>query len=264
MTLADALKSAGYATGIFGNGTWAGLRVLLRSARLRRGLRFAPNPNASATSRMTRKALFLTKAATGFMEKQTRPFFAYVAHHAIHTALSAARDTREVHSHARRAHKKRALRLLYDLDDGVGLLLKSSRPRPDTNTLVIFTRQRRHASSQEPLRGPKGGYEGGIRAVHCQWPGVTKPGSRCDVPIINVDLPDVSRSGPGTGTARQDARRRESLTPPGRRRHSPTAGDFLDFRLPGRPVIAARRCFARAGERHSQGRLAPLTTRNGY
>ena len=45
-------------------------------------------------------------------------------------------------------------------------------------------------SSQEPLRGNKGCYyEGGIREPFIvRWPGVTKPGSRSNVPVINVDL----------------------------------------------------------------------------
>jgi len=43
---------------------------------------------------------------------------------------------------------------------------------------------------QEPLRGNKGCYyEGGIREPFIvRWPGVTEPGSHCDVPVINVDL----------------------------------------------------------------------------
>jgi arylsulfatase A-like enzyme len=40
------------------------------------------------------------------------------------------------------------------------------------------------------LRGNKGAYyEGGIREPFIvRWPGIVKPGSRCDTPVINVDL----------------------------------------------------------------------------
>ena len=62
----------------------------------------------------------------------------------------------------------------------------------EENTLVVFTSDNggTQQSSQEPLRGNKGGYyEGGIREPFIvRWPGVTKPGSRCDVPVINVDF----------------------------------------------------------------------------
>lgn len=45
-------------------------------------------------------------------------------------------------------------------------------------------------SSQEPLRGSKGGYyEGGIREpLLVRWPGVVKPGSVSDTPVINQDF----------------------------------------------------------------------------
>ena len=45
-------------------------------------------------------------------------------------------------------------------------------------------------TSNLPLRGGKGWlYEGGIREPFLiRWPGVTKPGSRCDVPVISTDF----------------------------------------------------------------------------
>jgi arylsulfatase A-like enzyme len=41
-----------------------------------------------------------------------------------------------------------------------------------------------------PLRGGKGWvYEGGIREPYLiKWPGVTRPGSTCDVPVISTDF----------------------------------------------------------------------------
>src|SRR5690606_28806875 len=62
----------------------------------------------------------------------------------------------------------------------------------DRNTLVVFTSDNgaTNASSQEPLRGNKGGYyEGGIREPFIvRWPGKVQPGTTCSVPVINVDL----------------------------------------------------------------------------
>jgi arylsulfatase A-like enzyme len=81
----------------------------------------------------------------------------------------------------------------YDLDAGVGLLLaKLKELGLEENTMVVFTSDNGGTGRnlQEPLRGAKGCYyEGGIREPFLvRWPGVTKPGSRSDVPVINVDL----------------------------------------------------------------------------
>jgi arylsulfatase A-like enzyme len=81
----------------------------------------------------------------------------------------------------------------YALDKSVGILLQKLKDLDlEKNTLVVFTSDNGgvQVSSQEPLRGSKGGYyEGGIREpCIVRWPGVTRPGSRSDVPIINVDF----------------------------------------------------------------------------
>jgi arylsulfatase A-like enzyme len=127
---------------------------------------------------------------------QDRPFFAYVAHHAIHVALEASPA-----SLARFKAKKPGVQhndalyaaCLYDLDTGVGLLLDRLKALGlDKNTLVIFMSDNggTQQSSQEPLRGSKGGYyEGGIREPFiAYWPGVVAAGSRNTTPIHSVDL----------------------------------------------------------------------------
>lgn len=201
-TVADALKAGGYATGIFGK--WhlsgpdgakpedQGFDVVFDS----RG----GNPNAKRDEPNDPKGIFsITKAASDFMaecQKLKKPFFAYVAHHAIHSALESRPETLErfqkkakgqQHSHALYAA------CTYDLDAGVGLLLaKLDQLNIADNTLVVFTSDNggTQQSSQEPLRGNKGGYyEGGIREPFIvRWPGVTRPGTVCDVPVISVDL----------------------------------------------------------------------------
>ena len=60
------------------------------------------------------------------------------------------------------------------------------------DTLVLFTSDNggHHITSNAPLRGGKGWlYEGGVREPWIvKWPGVTKPGSTCDVPVMNTDI----------------------------------------------------------------------------
>jgi arylsulfatase A-like enzyme len=65
------------------------------------------------------------------------------------------------------------------------------------NTVVIFmsdngglSTSEGHPTSNLPLRGGKGWlYEGGIREpMLIRWPGVAKPGSTCDAPVMSTDF----------------------------------------------------------------------------
>ncbi|MBI5690308.1 MAG: sulfatase [Verrucomicrobia bacterium] len=200
VTLADALQAAGYATGIFGK--WhldgpegaepgeQGFDTVHQSHHTWGDVREQDPENP--------KGIFsLTQGALAFIEKnRDRPFFVYLPHYAIHTGLQARASTLArfqkkapgiQHSHALYAA------CLYDLDAGIGMLLaRLAELGLDRNTLVVFTSDNggTQQSSQEPLRGNKGGYyEGGIREPFlARWPGVIAPSSRCDVPVINVDL----------------------------------------------------------------------------
>lgn len=199
VTLAEALKAAGYATGIFGKWHLGG-----REGALPKEQGFdvvydsRPNPNQRRDEPEDPKGVYsLTRAATAFIEQnKDKPFFAYVAHHAIHTALEA-RPSSLAKFKAKRpgAQHKAALyaACLYDLDDGVGVLLNKLKELGlDQNTLFIFTSDNggTQQSSQEPLRGNKGCYyEGGIREPFiAYWPGVIKAGTTNTTPVHNVDL----------------------------------------------------------------------------
>jgi arylsulfatase A-like enzyme len=200
LTVADALKAAGYATGIFGK--WhldgpegaqpgeQGFDTVHQSFHTWSDAKIKDPANPKG-------AFSLTQGAIEFMRRnRDRPFFAYVSHYAIHTALEArpetlakfkARAPGRQHNHALYAA------CLYDLDASIGLLRDALRELGlERNTLLVFTSDNggTQQSSQEPLRGNKGSYyEGGIREPFlAYWPGVTPPGSRCDVPVINVDL----------------------------------------------------------------------------
>lgn len=199
VTFAEALKSAGYATAHFGKwhlGDRDGSEPVAQGFDVSWNPR--PNPNQRRDIPDDPKGLYsMTRAAGDFMEKhRDRPFLVYLAHHAIHTSLEARPETL-ARFNAKPKGKQHGNPLyaacLYDLDDGVGrLLARLEKLGLRDNTLVVFTSDNggTQQSSQEPLRGSKGGYyEGGIREpMIVRWPGVTKPGASCSVPVANIDF----------------------------------------------------------------------------
>jgi len=225
VTLADALKSAGYATGIFGK--WhlggqdgappqeQGFDIVFDSR--------APNPNRRRDEPDDPKGIYsLTRAAISFIEdNRNRPFFAFVSHHAIHTALEDRPSSLakfKAKTPGQQHQDPLYAACLYDLDDGVGLLLrKLDELGLAQNTLVVFTSDNggTQQSSQEPLRGSKGGYyEGGIREPFIvRWPGVAKAGSRSTVPVHQVDLYPTFLDAAGADIPRGHPLDGESLLP---------------------------------------------------
>jgi arylsulfatase A-like enzyme len=228
VTLADALQANGYATGLFGkwhldgkdgcDPTEQGFEVYFDSRKR--------DPNASKGKvQADPKGIFsLTEAATRFIETNVaarKPFFAMVSHHAIHTALEAQQATLDYfESKPKGSQHDQALyaACTRDLDTGVGLLLaKLDELGIRTNTLVVFTSDNggTQRSSQEPLRGNKGCYyEGGIREPFIvRWPGMTEAGSRCEVPVINVDLYPTFLAAAGAAAPEGKVLDGESLLP---------------------------------------------------
>lgn len=222
VTMAEALKAAGYVTGHFGK--WHLHDGTPGSLPSRQGFdvtldSFGDGPvkegsegNRKGPVDDPKGVYTLTREACAFMEKnRDRPFFCYLAHHAVHgpvqseTAALAhfrAKTPGKLHDDPMYAGCIRAL------DDSFGRLLDKIDALGLTGeTLVVFTSDNGSAAaSQEPLRGAKGAYyEGGVREPWVvRWPGVTKPGSRCLTPVINQDLyptfVDVAGARPPAGT----------------------------------------------------------------
>ncbi|MBI4891588.1 MAG: sulfatase [Acidobacteria bacterium] len=225
VTLAEALRSAGYATGLFGKwhlGAGNGSEPKAQGFDEYFDPRL-PDPNRKRDLPDDPKGIYsLTRAAGAFMEKNRhQPFFAYVAHHAIHSTLEARPATLEkFRAKAKGAQHSNALyaACVYDLDDGVGQLLRRlSELDLQRNTLLVFTSDNggTQQSLQEPLRGSKGCYyEGGIREpMIVRWPGRVAAGSSCAVPVASVDFyPTLLEAAGGRRPAGQ-ALDGESLLP---------------------------------------------------
>ncbi|MGQ9592221.1 MAG: sulfatase [Planctomycetota bacterium] len=196
LTLAEALRGAGYSTGHFGKwhlGNEPGSRP--RDQGFDASLEVTLGRGGPSDD--PKRVYALTKAACDFLEaNRDRPFFAYVAHHAIHEPLEARSSSIErFRAKPRGAQHRDPLyaACLYDLDDAVGILLrKLAELGLERRTIFVFSSDNgaTQKSSQEPLRGSKGSYyEGGIRVpAIVRWPGVIAPGSRSEEPAIHVDF----------------------------------------------------------------------------
>ncbi len=203
ITIADALKKTGYATGHFGK--WhlyskggksskggggalpsqQGFDVTYDSfgngehPEGAKGNHKGPENDAKGVFTLSRKACEFMEA------NKKKPFFVYLAHHAPHGPVQSRKSTREMIKDPYKA-------CIYDLDESVGRVLKKIKDLGlEKDTLVIYTSDNGgSAHTQEPLRGKKGSYhEGGIREpMIAYWPDVIKPGTTCDTPVIQTDF----------------------------------------------------------------------------
>lgn len=228
-TLAEALRSAGYATGHFGKWHLAGKEGALPTEQ---GFdvsfdSFGEGPvaegsegNRAGPPEDPKGVYTLTGRACAFMaERRGGPFFVYLAHHAIHSPLQGRPESiARFLAQGAPEREARYAACIHDLDDSVGRLLAELKELGlEEETLVVFTSDNGavQASSQEPLRGSKGGYyEGGIRVpLVVRWPKAVKAGSRSEVPVIQVDLFPTFLAAAGAPLPAEGSLDGESLLP---------------------------------------------------
>lgn len=214
-TLADLLKSVGYATAIFGkwhlghlpqhlpqqhgfdeyfglpysNDMWPKHPTAKFPALplMQGGKILEYNPDQSKLT------TWYTEKAVHFIERhQDQPFFLYLAHSMPHVPLFVSER-----------HRGKSGQGLYgdvimEIDWSVGQILQTLQKLGlDENTLVIFTSDNgpwlsygNHGGSARPLREGKGtAWEGGMR-VPCimRWPTKIPPGTVCREPAMTIDL----------------------------------------------------------------------------
>ncbi len=224
VTVADALKDAGYATAMFGK--W---HLGKQSPHLPADQGFddtdeMPPPKTAEFARTgDPKNIFrITDGACQFMEKhQDGPFFVYIAHHATHMGIQAKPAT---HAHfdqkgpGTQHQNTKFAAMNSDMDTGVGkVLAKIKSLGIDDNTAVFFTSDNGGLpqSPQTPLRGFKGMYyEGGIRVpMIVRLPGKVAAGSKSPVPVVNTDLYPTFLDLAGVATPKDKILDGESLVP---------------------------------------------------
>ena len=137
--------------------------------------------------------------AVKFIERsKDKPFFLYLPHFAVHLPIQGKPELIEKYKAKLRpglTHTDAAYAAIIDsLDQAIGRIRqKLDELKLADKTIVIFTSDNGGhlpTTSNRPLRyGKASAYQGGTRVpliVH--WPGVTRPGSTSDVPVISMDL----------------------------------------------------------------------------
>jgi arylsulfatase A len=209
-TLAEALKARGYATASIGKWHLGGPQYYPERHGFERNLggtnRGQPpsyfSPYRIATLPDGPPGEFLTdreaaEAVKFIQENRERPFFLYLPHHAVHTPLMGKPEVvRKYQAKAKPADLQKNATyaaLVESMDDSVGRIIQALDDlKLADRTVVLFTSDNGgllRSTTNLGLRAGKGSaYEGGVRVpLIIRWPGVTRPGSESDVPVITVD-----------------------------------------------------------------------------
>jgi arylsulfatase A-like enzyme len=212
-TIADQLKAAGYATGMFGKwhvgqqGDYHPARRGFDEAIVSMGKHFdfVTSPKVDYPPG-TYLADFLTDKAVNFLERnRNRPFFLYLPHFGVHSPYQAKKDliARFQKKPPAGGHRDPTYAaMIASVDESVGrVLAKLDELKLADHTIVIFSSDNggvggyreingKGVTDNAPLRGGKGMlYEGGVRVPFLvRWPGVIQPGGLCPEPTIHVDL----------------------------------------------------------------------------
>ncbi len=215
ITIAQALKQAGYATGMFGkwhlgqDGEYHPARRGFDEAIVSMGKHFdfATSPRTEYPEGQY-LADFLTDKAVDFIQRhKDRPFFLYLPHFAVHSPHQAKPEWIDRFSSKPPAggHNNAVYAaMIASVDESVGRVMHAlDELSLADSTVLIFSSDnggvggyRREGvggndiTDNAPLRSGKGSlFEGGTRVpLIVRWPGVAKPGSICREPAIHVDL----------------------------------------------------------------------------
>ncbi|MBC8875818.1 MAG: sulfatase [Planctomycetes bacterium] len=245
VTIAEALKAAGYATAHVGKWhleprqppagyavdqfkpTAHGFDVSIGRPTGTRGFFLPPDFERTDGSKGGYLTDYLTDEAVATIERfKDGPFFLYLAYFTPHTPIQGKEDLVEYYtkklqgeSDARHRNPTYAA-MIHSLDESVGRVAATLEELGlSRDTLIVFTSDnggltQRYGkidgiADNYPLRRGKGSaYEGGVRVpMIARWPGVIQPGSQCAEPVMTTDLyPTALDVAGASGNARHNAR----------------------------------------------------------
>jgi len=215
VTLAEAMKQAGYKTSLFGkwhlgqDDAHHPLKQGFDEALVTMGKHFDFETSPKVDyPKGTYLADFLTDRAIEFIRSHTdEPFFLCLHHFAVHVPHQAKPDLIAKFKDKKPAGGHRDptyAAMIASVDESVGrVVAQLEELKLSDNTLVIFTsdnggvggyareglKRNDGVTDNAPLRSGKGSlYEGGVRVPYIfRWPGKIAAGTS-DVPVISVDL----------------------------------------------------------------------------
>ena len=200
ITIAEALKPAGYVSAAIGK--WH-----VGNSPQQQGFDFVIDRDEMGyKGHLKDGAAYLADSLTDITinfikdnnpHKTGKPFFVYLAHYSVHTPIQAKEG------YSKKYEKKEGkgcqsqaeyAAMIQSVDESVGRINSSLQELglSENTILIFFSDNGGHGAytCQTPLRGGKGMYyEGGIREpMFAYWPGIIKPGSTCNDPVISTDF----------------------------------------------------------------------------
>ncbi len=204
VTIAESLQAGGYATAFFGMWNLGRGRTgpVTPGGQGFKHVVFPENLGFAKDAYFDKDGKYLSDRLTDevlkFVQRnREQPFFVYLPDHAVHAPFEPKPDLlkkyeqKATHSTDRRDDPAYAA-TIEAVDQNVGRIIELlTRQKLVDNTVVIFTSDNGGTPQYTaPLKGSKGElYEGGIRVpLVVSWPGLKKPGSKCDAPVSSIDL----------------------------------------------------------------------------
>jgi arylsulfatase A-like enzyme len=223
VTIANVLKSAGYATGIVGKwhlGEAPHFHPLKRGfdeyfgflggahSYVDPGLGSA-NPILRGTEPADEKEYLtdaFTREAVAFIERHhDRPFFLYLTYNAVHAPLEAPQRHQNKFGNISDPKRQVYAGMMTAMDEGIGKVLGKLKVLGiEKDTLIFFVSDNGgptggNASNNGPLRATKATlYEGGIRVPFMvKWPRRLRGGKIYKHPVISLDILPTAAAAAG-------------------------------------------------------------------
>ena len=254
-TIAERLKSAGYATGMFGKWHLGGgdSHPLLKGFDEYFGFLggahsyFNAGPKNGGILRGTEPVEKIEYTTTDFgretvkfIEKnRDKPWFVYLPFNAVHTPMEAPQKYLDRFEKITDKKRRTFAAMLTAMDDSIGDVLASLRTQKlEENTLIFFHSDNggptgANTASNGPLNGFKASvWEGGVRVPFLmQWKGKLPAGKVDDRPIIQLDIQATALAAAGVETKAEWKLDGVNLLPylTGEEKDSPHAALFWRF-----------------------------------